>query len=74
MIRVLLVIEGNILSKEQIIVIIENKCVIGFVKDILEVKNVIEVYNVLDEFDVFFEEFYLKVYGILMLGLVEKLG
>ena len=44
-----LAIEGNTLSIEQVTAIIENKRVLGPIKDIKEVSNAIEVYQYLDQ-------------------------
>ena len=67
-------IEGNSLSEIQVSDIIDNKRVLGSVKDIQEVKNAIEVYDRLKEFEYNSLESYLKAHKLLMKGLVDSPG
>jgi len=69
-----LAIEGNKLTEEQVTALLENRRVLGPVKDILEVQNTIELYNRMDEFDGRSIQDLLKAHGILMRGLVEGPG
>lgn len=73
-IRASLAIEGNTLSEEQITALLENKRVIGPVKDIKEVQNAIQVYEQLSDFDAFSKTSYLRAHEVLMSGLVERPG
>ena len=67
-------IEGNSLSEIQVSDIIDNKRVLGSVKDIKEVKNAIEVYDKLNELKYDNLKSYLKAHKMLMKGLVESPG
>lgn len=67
-------IEGNTLTIEQITAIIENRRVIGPIKDILEVKNAITVYDNLDKLNPCNFDSFGEAHGILMEGLVESAG
>ncbi len=67
-------IEGNTLTEEQITALIENKRIIGPVKDINEVLNAIAVYNQLKSFDLKSSKSFLKAHEILMKGLVSDNG
>ncbi len=67
-------IEGNSLSEIQVSDIIDNKRVLGSVKDIQEVKNAIEVYDKLNEFKYEKIKSYLKAHKMLMKGLVDNPG
>ncbi|MDX1912008.1 MAG: Fic family protein, partial [Saprospiraceae bacterium] len=73
-IRASLAIEGNTLDEEQIMAILENKHVIGPLKDIREVENAIRVYDQLDAFDPYSKQSYLDAHRILMDGLVDFPG
>lgn len=68
---VFFVIEGNILMEVQVIVILDNKFVIGLQKDILEVRNVIKVYESFFDFNFYVELDYFRVYQIFMEGFVD---
>lgn len=67
-------IEGNTLSEEQITAIIENKRVIGPLKDILEVKNAIEVYDNISKLKPNSEKNFLSAHKNLLNGLVKNAG
>jgi Fic family protein len=67
-------IEGNTLTEDQITALIENKEVIGPIKDINEVVNAIEVYERLSDFDYKSEKSFLKAHKLLMNGLVPEPG
>jgi len=67
-------IEGNTLTEEQIIALIENKRVIGPEKDVLEVLNAIKVYEKLEEYTFSSDKSFLEVHQQLMSGLIENAG
>ena len=67
-------IEGNTLTEDQITALIENKKVLGPVKDINEVINAISVYNHLGDFNHTSEKSFLKAHKLLMKGLVADPG
>ena len=69
-----LAIEGNTLSIEQVTAIIENKRVLGPVKDIKEVNNAIEVYNRMESLKPNSEKSFLSAHKTLMQGLVTHPG
>jgi Fic family protein len=69
-----LAVEGNTLSIDQITSIIDNKRVVGPVKDIKEVSNAIEVYERLNKLNPFIEKSFLSAHKILMQGLVKNAG
>jgi Fic family protein len=67
-------IEGNTLTEEQIIALIENKRVIGPEKDVLEVINAIKVYEKLKDFNFSSDKSFLKAHQELMKGLIDSAG
>lgn len=67
-------IEGNTLSEAQIMLITENKRVVGPEKDIKEVLNALKVYKELKKFRYHSEKDLLKAHQLLMDGLVEHPG
>lgn len=67
-------IEGNTLSEEQITGLIENKLVLGPVKDINEVLNAIAIYENLGAFNPASEKSFLEAHQILMKGLIADAG
>jgi len=69
-----LAIEGNTLSIEQVTAIIENKRILGPVKDIKEVNNAIEVYNRVESLKPNSEKSFLSAHKTLMQGLVTHPG
>lgn len=69
-----LAVEGNTLSIDQITAIIENKRVVGPLKDIKEVSNAIEVYDQLKKFNPLLEKSFLSAHKILMHSLIKNAG
>ncbi len=67
-------IEGNTLSEEQITAIVENKRVVGFQKDIIEVLNALEVYKNINTLKQHSEKDFLKAHKMLMKNLIENSG
>jgi len=67
-------IEGNILTEEQITVLLNDKRVIAPQKDILEVQNAIKVYEQLRDFNPNKLKDLEKAHAILMKGLIEDAG
>lgn len=67
-------IEGNTLSEEQIIALLENKRVVAPKKDILEVQNAIKVYEQLNTFNPYQLKDLEKAHSVLMNGLIDKTG
>ncbi len=67
-------IEGNTLTEGQITAILENKRVLGPVKDIREVKNAIAVYDSLKKLKAASEESFLKAHRQLMDDLIADAG
>ena len=67
-------IEGNTLTEEQIMALIENKRIIGPEKDVLEVLNAIKVYEKLEEYKFTSDKSFLKAHLELMNGLIESAG
>lgn len=69
-----LAIEGNTLSLEQVMALIEGKQVIGDKKDIKEVLNAIDVYDLLPEFKPFVMKDLLKAHKMMMSSLIKSSG
>lgn len=69
-----LAVEGNTLSIDQITAIINQKRVIGPVKDIQEVNNAIQVYDQLARFNPFSEKAFLQAHRLMLQGLVKSAG
>ncbi|MFT4661751.1 MAG: Fic family protein [Patiriisocius sp.] len=67
-------IEGNTLTEEQITALLENKRVIGPIKDVSEVINAIKVYDNLSSYDPSSQNSFLSAHNVLMEGLVELPG
>lgn len=67
-------IEGDTLTEEQIMALLENKRVIAPQKDILEVKNAIKVYEQLHSFNPFQLKDLEKAHAILMKSLIDNAG
>ena len=67
-------IEGNTLTEEQIIALLENKRVIGPKKDVIEVLNAIKIYENLNDYNPSNEKSFLKAHQNLMEGLIENSG
>jgi len=67
-------IEGNTLTEEQIIAILENKRVVGPEKDILEVLNALEVYKNIKQLKSESEKDFLKAHKLLLQKLIYESG
>jgi len=67
-------IEGNTLTEEQITALLENKRVIGPVKDVTEVLNAIEIYKNLKFYNAESSKSFLKAHAKLMTGLIKSSG
>lgn len=67
-------IEGNTLTQEQITALLENKRVIGPIKDVSEVLNAIKVYDKLKSFDPYSSASFLDAHKVLMNGLIDQPG
>jgi len=67
-------IEGNTLSEEQITAIIDQKRVVGPLKDIKEVLNALAVYKILKSLKYTSEKDFLKAHQILMKELIPIAG
>ena len=67
-------IEGNTLTEEQITALLENKRVIGPIKDVSEVLNAIKVYNDLSALNPYSQKSFLEAHNTLMEGLIEQPG
>jgi len=69
-----LAIEGNTLSEEQIIAILNGKTVLAPPKEIREARNAIDVYEQLEKWKISSEKDLLTAHKMLMKGLVEDAG
>lgn len=69
-----LAIEGNTLSLEQVSAVIDQKRVLGPLKDILEVNNAMQIYDQITSFKCSSVEDFLKAHGILMSELITDAG
>ncbi len=69
-----LAIEGNTLSIEQVSDILDDKRIIGPIKDIQEVKNAINIYKNIKNYNPFSIDSFLDAHHILMDGLIETSG
>ena len=67
-------IEGNTLTEEQIIAILENKRVVGPEKDILEVLNALEVYKNINKLKPDNEKDFLNAHKLLLQKLIHNPG
>jgi Fic family protein len=67
-------IEGNTLTEEQMTALLENKRVIGPIKDVSEVINAIKVYDNLKSYNPYSKDSFLTAHKFLMEGLVESAG
>jgi Fic family protein len=67
-------IEGNTLTEEQITALLENKRVIGPIKDVSEVINAIKVYDNLSSYNPYSHNSFLDAHKELMAGLIESSG
>lgn len=73
-IRGSLAIEGNLLTEEQVMAIIEGKHIVAPIKEIQEVKNAIKVYEQCMAFNPYDEKDLLHAHAIMMAGLLDKPG
>jgi Fic family protein len=69
-----LAIEGNALSEDQITDLLENKRVIGPIKQIQEVTNALKLYDKIDQLNPLSEKDLLISHSILMEGLIDRAG
>lgn len=69
-----LFIEGNSLTEDQMIDVLDGKRVLGRARDILEVKNAQRAYEMLDELDPLSLDDLLRAHGVMMDGLAEDAG
>ena len=69
-----LAIEGNTLSTEQITAILENKPVMGSMKEIQEVRNAIAAYDQFEAWNPYSVNDLLKAHQILTAGLIDECG
>ncbi|NQZ36384.1 MAG: Fic family protein [Crocinitomicaceae bacterium] len=67
-------IEGNTLTQDQITALLENKRVIGPIKDVSEVLNAIKVYDKLKSFDPYSSTSFLDAHKVLMNDLIDQPG
>lgn len=67
-------IEGNTLTEEQITAIIENKRVVGPIKDITEVINALEVYKNINKLKPYNEKDFLSAHKLLLKNLINNPG
>ncbi len=67
-------IEGNTLSEDQITALLENKGVVGPIKDVSEVMNAIKVYDQLESFNPISKKSFLQAHKLLMSGLIDSPG
>ena len=67
-------IEGNTLTEEQITALLENKRVIGPIKDVSEVLNAIKVYNDLSSLNPYSQKSFLEAHKTLLDGLIAQPG
>lgn len=67
-------IEGNTLTEQQITAILENKRVLGPLKDIKEVQNALKVYDGISSFKFDSLDSFLEAHRILMEGLIPQAG
>lgn len=69
-----LAIEGNTLSVEQIMALMEGRRVIGPSQDIQEAQNAIATYEQIDTFDPLSIQDFLKAHKFMMSGLIDSPG
>ena len=69
-----LLIEGNALSEDEVLAVLDGRRVLGRERDILEVQNAQKAYDMLDELDPLSLEDLLRVHGVMMRGLVRDAG
>lgn len=69
-----LLIEGNMLTEEQVVAVLDGKRVLGSAKDIREVENANRAYDLIDEMDPYSIEDLLRAHQVMMDGLVKGAG
>ena len=69
-----LFIEGNSLSEDEVVAVLDGKRVLGRERDILEVKNAQRAYDMLGELDPLSLDDLLRTHGVLMEGLADDAG
>ena len=69
-----LLIEGNSLSEDEVVAVLDGKRVLGSRRDILEVQNAQRAYDMLDELDPLSLDDLLRVHGVMMEGLADDAG
>jgi Fic family protein len=69
-----LAIEGNSLSTEQVTAILENKPVMGSMKEIQEVRNAITAYEQFEKWDPCAIDDLLQAHKMLTIGLIDECG
>lgn len=69
-----LAIEGNTLDFEQVTAILDNRRVVGPVKDVLEVQNAVRLYQSLHTFEPTVVKDLLRAHAVLMKGLATDAG
>lgn len=69
-----LAIEGNTLGTEQITAILEDKPVMGTMREIQEVRNALKTYDAFSTFDPYKQTDLLRAHGLLMEALVDNHG
>lgn len=69
-----LLIEGNSLSEDEVVAVLDGKRVLGRERDILEVKNAQRAYDMLGELDPLSLDDLLRAHGVMMEGLADDSG
>ncbi len=69
-----LAIENNVLTPEQVTVVLNGKHIIAPPKDIMEVKNAYEIYEHMDTLDPYSIDALLKAHAVMMRGLNDETG
>jgi Fic family protein len=69
-----LAIEGNTLGMDQVTAVLNNQRVVAPAREIMEVQNAVRAYEQLGKVDPLSERDFLKVHGLLTVGLVDEAG
>ena len=69
-----LLIEGNSLSEDEVVAVLDGKRVLGRERDILEVKNAQRAYDMLTGLDPLSLDDLLRAHGVMMEGLADDVG
>lgn len=69
-----LLIEGNSLSEDDVVAVLDGKRVLGNRRDILEVQNAQRAYDMLEELDPLSLDDLLRVHGVMMESLADDAG